>query len=414
MVDQADRRARRPHKRADGEGSISLYHKGGWRARLMVGYRPDGKPDVREVYGQTQAEVRKKLADLRRQVEGGLLADRSKQETLAGYLDRWLDAVKASVRPTTHARYGQLLRLHIVPILGKKRLVSLKPDDVQRLYAGLLTKVVERGQGRKAGAGATLSPTTVRHVHVVLHTALEQAVKWGYLPRNICDVVEPPKASAKELRPPTAAEIARFLDAAQDDTWLPLWTVAVYTGARQGELLGLQWPDLDLERATLTIQRTLLETTKGGVPVYAPPKTARSRRAIALPEEAVGGLRQHRAQQLEQRLLLGPDYADYGLVFATALGTPLSHRNTLRAFRAALRRAGLSETIRFHDLRHAAATNRRAGGIDLKTVSERLGHSDIAITGNLYTHSVAQAGRDAARKLQELIRGTERRAANDR
>jgi integrase len=256
--------------------------------------------------------------------------------------------------------------LHVVPTLGKKHLEALKPDDVQRLYSDLVTKMVDHGQGRKPGAGAVLSARTVHHVHVVFHSALEQAVQWGYVPRNVCDVVEPPKVHAREMHPPTAEDLSRFLDAAQGDPWLPLWTVGVYTGARQGELLGLQWTDVNLDTGALTIQRTLLQTTKGGVPAYVPPKTAKSRRTIALPEEAVEALRTHRQRQVEQRLLLGLDYTDYGLVFATAVGTPNSARNTLRAFRVALCRAGLTETIRFHDLRHSSIYQPVAGSSRFK------------------------------------------------
>jgi integrase len=404
-------------KRGHGEGTINQRPDGVWRGRIMVGSQADGTPDRRSVTAATRGEVQKKLRELKRQAEGGLLVDRAKRETLAAFLDRWLDGAKASVRATTHARYVQLLHAHVFPTLGRKPLESLRPDDVQRLYADLLQKAVGGRNGRRVSlrspagvGGATLSPGTVHHVHVVLHIALEKAVKWGYVPRNVCDVVDAPRVQQREMHPPTAVDVAALLDAAGADPLLTLWTLAAYTGARQGELLGLQWSDLDLDAGALTIQRTLLQTTRGGIPAYAPPKTAKSRRTIALPEEAVDALRQHRQQQLADRLTLGSDYAGNNLVFATALGTPLLHSNVHRSFKAALTRAGLAQTVRFHDLRHAHATSLRAGGIDLKTVSERLGHSNIGITGDLYTHAVAQADRDAATMLQTLIRGARRKS----
>ena len=403
--------ARRIRKRADGEGSIYQRVDALWVGELMVGYRPDGKPDRRRVSAKTQMECRRKLDALKQQHAHGTLTDRAKQHTLAGYLDRWLAGVKVRVRPTTHERYAELLRLHVTPTLGKKRLDSIKPDDVQRLYALLLTKEVDAGQARKPGVGAALSPRTVHHVHTVLHTALEQAVKWGYLARNVCDVVDAPKVPARELRAPSSEDAAALLDAATADPLLTLWTLAVYSGARQGELLGLQWPDVDLEGGRLTIARTLLQTTRGGIPAYAPPKTARSRRTLALPEEAMQALRTHRQRQLEQRLLLGTDYSDYHLVFASAIGTPLGYRNVSRSFKAALVRAGLPATIRFHDLRHGHATALRRAGTDIKTVSERLGHSSIGITADLYTHAVPQADVDAAQALQALIRPSKHHAA---
>jgi integrase len=208
-----------------------------------------------------------------------------------------------------------------------------------------------------------------------------------------------------EMHPPVPADLAGLLDAAKEDRWLSLWTLAVYTGARQGELLGLQWQDVDLVAGTITIQRTLLQTTRAGVPDYAPPKTARSRRTVTLPGEAVASLAAHRLRQLEQRLALGAEYTDYGLVFATATGTPLGYRNVVRAFKVALGRADLPATIRFHDLRHAAATTMLQVGVPLKVASERLGHSNIGITADLYTHAVASMEADAAARLETAIRG---------
>jgi len=162
--------------------------------------------------------------------------------------------------------------------------------------------------------------------------------------------------------------------------------VAAFTGARQGELLGLQWPDIDFDRATLSIRRTLLPSTHGGVPAFGPPKTARSRRTVTLAPEAMAALRTQRGRQREQRLLLGPDYTDHSLVFATALGTPYLASNVHRSFKRLLTRAGRPESVRFHDLRHAAATNSLQADIPLKVVSERLGHHNAQTTLELYGH----------------------------
>lgn len=391
--------SRRAHKRGDGEGSITQRADGRWMGRLMVGYLPDGKADRRAVYGKSRGEVQKKLADLRRQHEGGTLVERAKTgATVAGFVERWLVATAASVRPTTHQRYGQLLRQHVLPTLGKKRLDALRPSDVQAMLAQLFAKSA-RGKH-----GATLGANTVKHVYVALHVALEAAVKWGEVARNVADLVDPPHVEKADTYTPAPAEVARLVRTAAADPIGALVALAAYTGARQGELLGLQWGDLDLERGTLSIRRTLLPSTRGGTPDFGPPKTPRSRRTVTLPPEAVTTLRAHRQRQLEQRLLLGPDYMDHDLVFCTALGTPYLAANVHRSFKRILARAGLPATIRFHDLRHAAATNSLLADIPLKVVSERLGHSTLAITADLYTHRVASLEADAAEKLAALYR----------
>lgn len=166
--------------------------------------------------------------------------------------------------------------------------------------------------------------------------------------------------------------------------------------------MGLQWGDIDLERATLTVRRTLLGA-RAMQPQFGDPKTAKSRRTIRLGAESLRLLKAHRQRQLEQRLLLGPDYLDYDLVFCTRLGAPLLRRNVIRAFKLALGRAGLPDTVRVHDLRHFAATTMRRAGIDLKSVSERLGHSSIRITGDLYTHAAPEMDQDAADRLERAV-----------
>ncbi len=389
---------RQAHKRADGEGSIAPYHKGGWRGRLMVGYLPNGKPDVREVYGKTQGEVRQRLQELRqRQQQGTLVATTREHDTLVGFAARWLEATRASVRPSTHTRYTELLTLHALPTLGKLRLTKLQPDDLQRLYARLLSTPT----GRR---NRPLAPRTVHHVHVVLHTALQQALRWGYVARNVADVVSPPRVAAPELHVPTLADVRALLDAAKEDPWLPLWVTAFYTGARQGELLGLQWPDVDLDRGVLSIRRSL-QSVLAGMPTYGEPKTRRGRRTITLSPDVVTALAEHRQRQLTRRLLLGPDYAPHQLIFTDPTGGALWHTTVHRAFKAALANAKLSAGIRFHDLRHAAATSMLAAEVPLKVASERLGHATIGITADLYTHSVASLEADAALKLHRLLRG---------
>lgn len=366
---------------------------GTWEARLMVGYLPNGKADQRSVYGKTQQECRSKLTALRQKAEQGTINDRrTGQRTVATFLTSWLGSITPTVRASTALRYRQIVTLHLIPAIGSRKLSELRPVHIQACYGALLAK----GQ----------APASVRKAHVVLHRAFRDAVRWGDLPRNLCDAVNPPALVHTEIRPPEPAEVYRLLETATaaDDYLASFWALAAYTGAREGELLGLQWPDVDLERATLTIRRTLLGA-RAMQPQYGDPKTSKSRRTIRLGAESLRILKAHRQQQIELRLLLGPDYLDYGLVFATRLGAPLLRRNVIRAFKAALARAGLPDSVRVHDLRHFAATTMRRAGIDIKSVSERLGHSSIRITGDLYTHAAPEMDQDAADRLERAVNG---------
>lgn len=323
-----------------------------------------------------------------------LAAPAAGRETLRAFLARWLDATRSTLRPRTWQRYEELVRLHVVPQLGRTRLDALRPDAIQRLHA--------------ANLAAGLSRRTVRHVHMVLHGALNRAVRWDYAARNVVDAVDPPAVAEEERPVPTAAEVAHLLDSAwaADDRFAPLWTVAVYSGCREGELLGLRWEEVDLDQGTLAVRRTLVAARRG-VPQFGLPKTRRSRRTVVLPPEAVEALRQQRRQQDQERQSRGPDYAGYNLVFASRFGTPLLARNVIRSFKAALERAGLPSTLRIHDLRHATATLMMAAGVHPKVAAARLGHSTVGITLDLYTHSVEGLDADAAERIQRAVRGAQ-------
>lgn len=383
---------RRARKRGDGEGSIYRRADGIWIGKLMVGYRLDGKPDVRSVSSKTRAECQRKLDELRQRAAAGLVGDAAAgRETVGAFLQRWLQAIDGTVRESTHYRYRVNVEKHLVPTIGRYKLVDLRPEHLVALYAAK----------RKEG----LAPRTVKYLHTTMRKALAVAVKWGAVRRNVAAVVDPPRVPRVEIAPPTPVQVAHLLESAETygDRFAPLWTVAVYSGCREGELLGLKWEDVDLATGTINIRRTLVGA-RGGIPEFAEPKTARSRRTVRLPADAVGALKVQKDRQSWHRQKLGSNYADCGLVFASQVGTPLLPWNVVRAFKVALARAGLPRTIRVHDLRHAHATVMRKAGVDLKTVSERLGHSTIAITADLYTHAVDGPDAEAAERVQAAIR----------
>ena len=240
----------------------------------------------------------------------------------------------------------------------------------------------------------------------MLHRALELAVRWRYIPRNPADDVDPPTATKRDARPPEPAELTRLVDAAEaaQDRLTALWALAMYTGCRQGELLALDWTDVDMDRATLTVRRNLIHV-KTQMPQFGSPKSDTSRRTISLPAVAVAALRAHKARQAEEHLAAA-HWADYDLVFCSAIGTPLLRRNVNRSFSAALKRAGLRATIRFHDLRHAHATLMLRAGVPLKVASGRLGHGSVAITADLYQHWATDMDVDAAERAAGAMSGT--------
>lgn len=234
-----------------------------------------------------------------------------------------------------------------------------------------------------------------------------QAVKWGYVTRNVAGAVDPPSVPRQEIRALTPEQVARLLDTARGDALEALWTVAVYSGCREGELLGLQWADVDWNDSTIAVRRTLVRGAVGAgpdAPSFAEPKTARGRRTVPLPAEAIAALKAYRIRQHEDRLAHGPDYADYGLIFATHLGTALSARNLIRAFKRLLAQAGLPASVRVHDLRHTAASLLLAFGIDVPTTAAILGHAQPSSTLNIYAHALPSRMAAAAERLALAIR----------
>jgi integrase len=325
----------------------------------------------RTVYGKTRKEVAAKLAKAISNREDGLIFD-AKNLTVEDYLDLWLrNSVQDTVRLTTYQGYERVVRLHIKPALGRIKLDNLTPVHVRSLYRERLE--------------AGLAPRMVQLVHTILHKALKQAVNDGLIPRNVTEAVKAPRPVKKEMKPLSPAQARELLEAARGERLEALYALAVTTGMRQGEILGLKWEDLDLEAGTLQVRRTLSTALGGGVR-FGPPKTARSRRSIRVPKLALTALRRHRKTQLEERMKLSGLWEDHDLVFTTGVGTPLSRADLItRSFKPLLRRANLPD-IRFHDLRHTCATLLLSRGVHAKLVQELLGHSTIAVTLDTYSH----------------------------
>jgi integrase len=300
------------------------------------------------------------------------------------FLEEWLEFhVKPKVRRSTYESYGAIVHRYLIPELGRIPLAQLGPEHVQKMLRG----VPERGER------GTLSPTTVRYVYKVLRIALGRALKLGRVHRNICTLIDPPRAPRRERQPMSADEARVFLASVKGDRLEALYRLAIATGLRQGELLALRWEDVDLDAGILVVRHTLQRRTLELVE----PKTANARRYAALDETTVALLRAHKASQRVVRL------AD-GLVFTTATGGPLDPRNVLRSFYGALAKAKL-ERQPFHQLRHACATMLLESGEELANVSKLLGHADLGTTADLYGHLTPTIARRASERMGAILAG---------
>lgn len=345
----------------------------------------------RQIWRQAEnkTDARNKADEIRRQLQTGSQSFEYRG-TLDSYLDKWLESKAHKISSRTLEDYKGLLRLHIRPALGTKKLSAIRPLQIQEMVNALIAK--------------GLSPRTVRYTHAVLSRSLNQAVKWGLITKNPAPLVELPKQTRKEMRVLDQDQAKRFLAQASQDRFSLAFHLAVITGMRPEEYLALQWPDIDLQKNTLTVQRTLVWERWTNKWYFGEPKTARSRRTIPIPAGLTKSLATLKAQQGERRLQLGEQYQNNNLVFASKVGTPVSIRNfERRHFKPILKQADLPD-IRLYDLRHTCATLLLLAGENPKVVSERLGHASIVLTLDTYSHVLPNMQKDATDKLEALLR----------
>jgi integrase len=301
-------------KRGNGEGSITRYKDGRWCGRYWT-QTTDGKRTRVAVYGRTKAEVRVKLTKAIAERDAGFPFE-TKNPTLKEHLERWLEnSVKGNVAPRTFANYKLQVRRHIVPALGHIKLKTLTSSHVQGFYR------------TKLDSG--LSPSSVRYIHAVLRRALKQAVRWRLVPINAAESVDLPQLVHKEQQSLSLEEAKRFLEAARGDRLEALYVLALYTGLRQGELLGLRWDDVDLESGKLRVTRQLQRLRDGSKLAFVPLKNPKSRRTIKISRSAVQALIRHRDRQAKEKIMLGASYKDQGLIFPSIKGTPICSQNVV-------------------------------------------------------------------------------------
>ena len=375
-------------KRGNGEGSISKRSGGGWMAQYYVLSGTGGR-ERRTLYAKTRTEAARKLARAIGERDTGFVVDAGRL-TMGDYLERWLeDSVKGTVRTSTYEAYRYMVEPHLVPFLGALKLRDINPVHVRALYR------------EKLEAG--LSAATVRKMHAVLSKAMKQAVMDGLVHRNVCDSVRPPRLARKEIRPLDPEQAGALLRAAASDRLEALYVLAVHTGMREGELLGLKWEDvsLDGEEPVLRLRRALVR--EAGKVALGELKTPKSRRQVRLTRAAAGALRDHLAHQMEEIERAGPSYRAGGLVFATESGSPINPSNLRnRSFKPLLRRAGLAG-ICFHDLRHTCATLLLTRNVHPKLVQELLGHATISMTLDTYSHFLPSMGDQTVRAMEAAL-----------
>ncbi len=378
------------------KGSVKKRGKS-WCYVVDLPRRADGKRNQKIKSGfRTRKEAEAALATTMAEANKGEYIEPSRM-TVKDYLTKWLeDSVKHNNKKSTLVNYKYLLETHVFEEIGEIELGSLQPRHLQQLYSDKLQN------GRVYGEGG-LSATTVRRIHAVLRKALSTAVKWQLIRLNPADAVDAPKQSRKEMKCLTKEDVETFLEAVQSDTYKVLYLVAIMTGMRRGEILGLRWQDVDLDNGQASIRQSYIALHDGSMHLDTT-KTKGSERTVALSNSVVVALRRHKALQAAHQLKLGHAYKDYDLVFASEMGTPINASNLHRNFKQTLEKAGLPN-IRPHDLRHTHATLMLQEGVHPKIVSERLGHSSIQITLDTYSHVLPNLQSEAAQKLDKALFG---------
>lgn len=403
---------KRTRKRANGEGSVYPRSDGRWAGELTTGFNAEGKQIRATVYGRTQAEARAKLEELKQRAAQGLEL-KPERLTVGKFLDRWLTsaACQPHVSFKTEQAYRDQVRVHIVPEIGHIELAKLTPEHVQRMVNALLAKP-KRAAGKEMSADAsaerskeTLSPRTVKHCRDTLRAALNVAMKWNLIGRNPASQISI-KQTRRKATIYDEAQAAAFIEAIYGERLEALYWLALCLGPREGEILGLKWTDFDFAAGTVQLLRALQRVKRPGDKKShleeVATKTEESDRCVYLPRIAVEKLLVHRRRQDEERVIAGSGWVDTGMVFTTKKGTPLEPRNMLRDFFRIRDRADLPR-IRFHDLRHSAATILKMAGVPDQAIQNLLGHASVRTTQEIYSHVTPKGQKLAAAKMDEIF-----------
>ena len=374
-------------KAASGAGSIrkkTVTRNGKtytyWEARVTVGKDPGtGKQIQRSFSGRTQKEVREKMQAAAVSITDGTYQDPLKL-TIAQWLDIWEKEYLSSTKESTRASYDVIIRVHLKPSLGALKLQSIAPHQIQRFINGL----------------SDLEPSTVHNIYMVLHYALEKAVKLDYIPKNPAAECELPRVKRKEIHP---VDAAAFLEAAKGDKCELIFQVDLFTGMRRGEILGLTWECVDFQNGTISVKQQI-QKRKGGYYVTTP-KSGKSRIITPAPR-VMEYLKEQKRKQAEMHLRAGPLWEESGFVFTNEVGKHVDFNLLNKHFKKIAAAIGQPDA-RFHDLRHTYAVNSLRAGDDIKTVQENMGHSTAAFTLDVYAHVTEAMKKDSASRMEKFM-----------
>ncbi|WP_034088721.1 tyrosine-type recombinase/integrase [Streptacidiphilus albus] len=412
-------------QRSNGEGTVYQRKDGRWEAAGYV-LVADGTSRRTRVYGATRKEAMDKLIEKIADSNKGMPVAADATTTVADYLTGWMETVAAhKLRPTTYATYSHYLKSFIIPGIGGKRIAALTPKDVRiwlhrvRTACQCCTQGWDAARDPNAPRGRArprccaighccekrVAPATLQYLRGILSSALAHAVREDELPRNVATSVRLGDTRSKPFEPLTGSEARRLLNAGRGTQLGVLVELALRTGLRKGEALGLRWSDLDLEQRAMSIRQTLQRSPTGEFAFYLP-KTESSKRRIALPGECITSLRAHHVRQQAEHAALGDERPRLDLVFTNTCGNPLDGPSISRAFHRLCDQAGIRR-VRFHDLRHTCATLLLEQGVDLVTIKDLLGHSQIHITADVYAHVRPRLQRDAIEAMGNALNGND-------
>jgi integrase len=367
-------------KRGNNEGTVYKRNDGRWCAQVSLSGRRITK------YAKTQRECHDWVREITNKIEHGMTFDAT-QLTLERYLQSWLDGKDLSIRPNTARNYRRYAEQHILPVIGKLRLQNIQPAHIRQLY---LRMQVE-GKGER----------TIQLVHATLHCALKQAVRERLIGYNPMDAVQRPRVETQAFEIFTEEQARTFLAATRDHPYEALFYLALTTGLRKGELLGLMWSDVDWEKSSLRVERQLQQASWSRAELV-PTKTKSGRRQVKLGKATLAKLQEYRLRQETQKTLAGNDWHENGMIFTTSIGTYIDQSKVSREFKRILRENDLPD-LRFHDLRHTSISLLLDIGTPVNTVQRRAGHSKASVTTDIYGHVMAHSQDAAAENIEEIV-----------
>jgi len=379
--------------RGNGEGTVYKYSRTGkWCGQITVGTAAQtGEVKRKSVYGDTKKEAQEKLNKLKNKLIEGTYSEES-QMKLSNWMNRWIEGRRYSLAHSTYRNYDVMIRNHINPEIGDKKLNNLKVREVQELLN------YKFNNGRINGEGG-LSHRTVKYICQTLSTALNQAIKEGIINKNVCEAVElPKKQEEKELQTWNKNQVNKFLQAAEDSRYYSIFNLALNTGMRRGELIGLKWKDVFLDKNRIRVNRQVVRTDEGLI--FKKVKTESGNRTIPITKSLVDYLKSHRIKQKEKKLAMGEAFKDNDLVTCNKSGAPVGPRSLVRKFKKLLKDVGLPE-IRFHDLRHTFSVNYLENG-DINELQKILGHSSIDVTIDTYSHVTEEMLNNVERNINKM------------